>query len=82
LERPGFVYGDGLVVDISPDLSRQVHEKAKELVIYIIWHGDACINKTPVPQLFIKNSIVCGILLGLAGLSCRRNVMIRSWAYI
>jgi MoaA/NifB/PqqE/SkfB family radical SAM enzyme len=39
---------EDLVVDVSPDLSRQVHEKAKEAGIYITWNADTCINKTPV----------------------------------
>ena len=55
-----------LVVDVSPDLSRQVHEKAKKAGIYITWNGDICINKTPVshcnawitPFVYVSGDVV------------------------
>ena len=55
-----------LAIDVSPDLSRQVHEKAKEAGIYITWNGDVCVNKTPVshcnawitPFVYVSGDVV------------------------
>ncbi len=53
-------------MDVSADLSRQVHEKAQELGINISWNADTCVNKTPVshctawitPFVYVSGDVV------------------------
>jgi MoaA/NifB/PqqE/SkfB family radical SAM enzyme len=55
-----------LTVDVSPDLSRQVQEKAKKAGIYITWNADTCVNKTPLshcnawitPFVYVSGDVV------------------------
>jgi len=55
-----------LAIDVPGDLSSQVHEKAKELGIYITWNADTCVNKTPIshcnawitPFVYVSGDVV------------------------
>jgi MoaA/NifB/PqqE/SkfB family radical SAM enzyme len=55
-----------LTVHVSPNLSRQVQEKAKKAGIYITWNADTCVNKTPLshcnawitPFVYVSGDVV------------------------
>lgn len=55
-----------MAVEVSPDLSARVHERAKELGLYITWNTDVCTNKAPIshcnawitPFVYVSGDVV------------------------